>query len=322
MRLQGHPSFPSTRNLFIFAIVHLAALTALLFGITPVLASRSARVLGPGFANLSRLVLAGLILALWTCLGPGHPWGPSSDWFLLGGIAGFGVGGVAMFQALVRLGPNLSNLAVQCLSVLAAAVIEWLWLGTCLGTAQVLLAGLCVLGVVIGLLPSSLPKLKPDAWVPGILWALLSALGQGFGAVLSRKAFQVARSLADPVNPGIAAFERVLGGLLIATVALFLEWLWKKLRQRPAAVLPGHQTPSAVWIWVLGNALTGPVLGVTFYQWALRSHPAGIVQAIVATAPLLTIPLAAWLERERPRASYYLGATLSVFAIVGLWLCT
>jgi len=301
--------------------VHLAVLTALLFGITPVLASRSARLLGPGFANLSRLVLAGLILGLWTFLGPGHPWGPSSDWFLLGGIAGFGVGGVAMFQALVRLGPNLSNLAVQCLAVLAAAAIEWLWLGTRLGTAQILLTGLCILGVVLGLLPSSLPRLNRGIWLPGILWALLSALGQGFGAVLSRKAFQVARSLADPVNPGIAAFERVLGGLLIATLALLLEWLWKMLSHKPAALLPRHQAPSSAWLWVLGNALTGPVLGVTCYQWALRGHPAGIVQAIVATAPLLTIPLAAWLERERPRVGFYLGASLSVSSIVGLWLC-
>jgi drug/metabolite transporter (DMT)-like permease len=68
----------------------------------------------------------------------------------------------------------------------------------------------------------------------------------------------------------------------------------------------------------MGNALTGPVLGVTCYQWALRTMPAGIVQPIVAAAPLLTIPFAAWLEGTRPRASYYAGAALAVAGVSGL----
>jgi drug/metabolite transporter (DMT)-like permease len=69
---------------------------------------------------------------------------------------------------------------------------------------------------------------------------------------------------------------------------------------------------------VLGNALTGPVLGVTCFQWALRTTPAGIVQPIVAAAPLLTIPLAAAMEGARPRATYYVGAVLAVAGVSGL----
>ena len=49
----------------------------------------------------------------------------AAPWFLLGGIAGFGVGGVAMFLSLTRLGSNLSTLIVQCLSAVAAATIEY-----------------------------------------------------------------------------------------------------------------------------------------------------------------------------------------------------
>lgn len=302
--------------------MHLAVLTALLFGITPVLAARSARLLGAGLANLSRLVLAGLALGLWTLLSPGAPWGPSADWFLMGGMAGFGVGGVAMFQALTKLGPNLSNLAVQCVSVLVAALVEWHWLGTRLTPLQGSFAGLCLVGVAIGLMPSCLPRLDRRTWLSGLVWALISALGQGCGAVFSRKAFQVARTLSDPVDPGIAAFERVLGGLLIAFLALLLEALWRRLQGRTASFLTPMNSPARDWNWVMANAVTGPILGVTLYQWALRGHPAGIVQAIVAAAPLMTIPLAAWIEGERPRLLYYPGALLSVASISALWLCT
>jgi drug/metabolite transporter (DMT)-like permease len=70
---------------------------------------------------------------------------------------------------------------------------------------------------------------------------------------------------------------------------------------------------------VSANALSGPVLGVTCFQWALRTTPAGIVQPIVAAAPLLTIPFAAWLEGTRPRGTYYLGAVLAVAGVAGLF---
>ena len=72
------------------------------------------------------------------------------------------------------------------------------------------------------------------------------------------------------------------------------------------------------WPWVVANGLTGPVLGVTCFQWALSTTPAGIVQSIVATAPLVTIPLARWLEHARPRALYYAGALLAVAGVCGL----
>jgi drug/metabolite transporter (DMT)-like permease len=59
---------------------------------------------------------------------------------------------------------------------------------------------------------------------------------------------------------------------------------------------------------------------VVFFQWALSTTPAGIVQAVVATAPLLTIPFAARLEGVRPRWPYFAGATLAVAGVAALFL--
>jgi len=78
--------------------------------------------------------------------------------------------------------------------------------------------------------------------------------------------------------------------------------------------------PSAAWLWVLANTLAGPVLGVTCFQWALSTTKAGIVQSIVATSPLATIPLAAWLEGGWPRPVYYGGALLAVAGVAGLYV--
>ncbi len=284
--------------------------TLLFFAVTPVLANAAAHRLGSLRANFFRLLVAVGLLGAWAHLAGRGVGGAAFGWFVLGGVVGFGIGGVAMFQSLPRLGSSLSTLIVQCVSAVVAAGVEWTWLGTRLAPVQLACAAVTLAGVVIGLLPRSLPRVSPAEWAVGLAWAFLSAAGQGVGAVISRKAFAVALAVQEKVDPGSAAYQRALGGLAVAALALALG----SARRRP----PRPRTPGRAWPWVLGNALTGPVLGVTCFQWALRSTPAGIVQPIVAAAPLLTIPLAAWVEGTRPRATYYVGAVLAVAGVSGL----
>ena len=286
--------------------------TTLCFALTAVFANRAAQQLSSTPANLYRLVLAGLMLGVWAHTAGLGLGGGAFGWFFVSGIAGFGFGGVAMFQALPRLGSCLAMLIVQCGTVLVAAAVEWLWLGTRLTTAQVGFALLTLVGVVLGLLPRSLPLAPRDVLRTGIWWASVSAIGQGVGAVLSRKAFAVAAAAHLRPDPATTAYQRVLGGLVVAGFAVWLARAVQGKKQRATA--------RATWPWVLANALTGPVLGVTCYQWALSTTPAGIVQPIVATSPLVTIPLAAWFERTWPRRPYSVGAALAVAGVAGLYL--
>ena len=288
-----------------------ALATTLFFALTPVFAHRAAQLLGALQANFVRLCVAAVLLGAWAHLAGRGLSGAALGWFFAGGVVGFGLGGVAMFQSLPRLGSSVSTLIVQCLSAVVAAVVEWVWLGTKLSPAQLGFAAVTLTGVAIGLLPRSMPRVSPALWRAGLLWAMLSAAGQGAGAVISRKAFAVAAAARERIDPGTAAYQRVLGGLIVAGVVLAF---WG-LRPRPA-----HPDGRRAWPWVGANALTGPVFGVTCYQWALRSTPAGIVQPIVAAAPLLTIPFAAWLEGTRPRGLYYVGAVLAAAGVSGLML--
>ena len=289
----------------------IAALATLLcFAVTPVFARRAALLLGSLQANFWRLLVAAVLLGAWAHLCGGGVGGRAFGWFLVGGLVGFGIGGVAMFQSLPRLGSSLSTLIVQCGSAVVALVVEWLWLGTHLSFSQLACVGLTLAGITIGLLPHSLPRAIPGEWQEGLAWALLSAAGQGVGAVISRKAFATAAVWHQLVDPGTAAYQRALGGLLFGAFVLLV------VRGRSRLPRPAGRA----WPWVLGNALTGPVVGVTCFQWALRSTPAGIVQPIVAAAPLLTIPFAARLEGSHPRPSYYVGALLAVAGVAGLFI--
>lgn len=286
--------------------------TTLFFALTPVFAHQAARLLGSTRANFWRLLVATALLGAWAHLAGTGLGGAAVGWFVIGGVAGFGIGGLAMFQSLPRLGSNLSTLIVQCGSAVVAAAVEWSWLGTRLAPAQLLFATLTLVGIAIGLLPRSLPRVSPKQWASGIVWAVVSAVGQGVGAVISRKAFAVAAAAHERIDPGTAAYQRALGGLAIAAIAVGALVMARRATPRPPI--------RAAAPWVAANAMTGPVLGVTCFQWALRTTPAGIVQPIVAAAPLLTIPFAAWLERSRPRLTYYFGAAIAVFGVSGLML--
>jgi drug/metabolite transporter (DMT)-like permease len=223
-----------------------------------------------------------------------------------------------MFHALPRIGSNLSNLIVQCGSAVAAGAVEWIWLGTRLTPTQLAFAAITIIGIALGLAPTAVAaepssarrKLTPIIKT-GVILAIISALAQGVGAVMSRKAFALAAKAYEPIDAGTAAFERVLGGLAIAAIALVISAV---RRDAPLSA------KSKAAVWVIANALTGPVLGVTCYQWALRTTPAGVVQPIVAAAPLLTIPFAAYFERSRPRLAYYVGACLAAAGVAGLAL--
>jgi drug/metabolite transporter (DMT)-like permease len=288
-----------------------ALITTFSFALTAVFANRAAQMLGSVRANMWRLVVATAVLGGWAHLAGRGFGGPALWWFFAGGLAGFGVGGLAMFQSLPRLGSSLAMLIVQCGSAVFAAALEWGWLGTRLSGMQIACATITLLGVCVGLMPRSLPKILPAEWGVGLAWALLSAAGQGAGAVLSRKGFAMTRALHENIDPGSAAYQRAVAGLLFAAVVYLIIRKRGEKTSRPS---------DGAWPWVLANALTGPILGVVCYQWALSSTPAGIVQPIVAASPLVTIPFAAQLENTWPRPLYYTGALLAVLGVTGLLL--
>ncbi|RYD71277.1 MAG: hypothetical protein EOP84_25160, partial [Verrucomicrobiaceae bacterium] len=72
------------------------------------------------------------------------------------------------------------------------------------------------------------------------------------------------------------------------------------------------------WPLVMANALSGPVIGVGCYQWALKDTPSGIVLPIVAASPLVTMILSYFMEGLRPKRRAVVGGVLAVAGAVAL----
>jgi drug/metabolite transporter (DMT)-like permease len=230
-------------------------------------------------------------------------------------VVGFGLGDMALFGALPRIGPRLAILLTQCLAAPLAAGMEWAWLGTTLRTADLICAGVILAGVAVALAPDrGLPVSRPVFWA-GVMFGIGSALGQACGAVLSRKADEVGTLAGLAVDGGTAAYQRVLGGILITAIAFLCT-----RRLRPPAATLEPQRWRRGWPLVAANALFGPTIGVSCYQWALLTTPSGIVLPIVATSPLATMLLVWAIESERPSRRAILGGVLAVGGAAALKL--
>lgn len=310
-----------------------AFLTTLLFSISGVTAKRSTRYLPSLEANFWRLLLATGMLALYGhTLGAGLG-GPAFGWFLLSGFVGFGVGDIALYLAYPHLGSRLVILIVHCVASPLAAAIEWTWMGVPM-TGREMLAGFLILsGVALALAPASGAGLALGGLAAklssgrgrSIGFALIAAAGQGIGAVLSRRAFEVTRLAGHPVDGISAAYQRILAGVVVSAISL----LWLRRWGAPGNVVPagrkdgnapaGEPVKSGMakaFPWLVINALAGPALGVSCFQWALAERGTGVVLPIVALTPLTIIPLSVWLEGERPNRRSLAGAVVAVAGAV------
>jgi len=307
-----------------------AFLASTLFAFSVVFASRTTRVLGGLKANLYRLILAAVLLGLYAHALGGGLRGGGLWWFFLSGCIGFGLGDLALYLSLPRVGPRLAGLLVQCLAPPFAAVAEWLWIGTTPTTRELCAGAIILAGVALAVAPDRRVGNHHSALPWGITFGVIAALGQGLGAVVSRKAFLAAELSGFQVDGLTSAYQRILGGLVIAIPATLLFLARQRTqpppphrstRHEPSQDSAKHLTPLRwalvpVWVWVLANALAGPALGVGCYQWALATTPSAVVLPIVATMPILVIPLAWWLERDRPSLRALLGGAVAVTGAV------
>jgi drug/metabolite transporter (DMT)-like permease len=311
-------------------------LAAFFFALNATCASKSVRANGSMRANVGRLLVAAAFLGLFAHT-LGHGFGSASvGWFFLSGVIGMGLGDLGVYAALPLLGSRLTVLMTQCLAAPLAALGEWLWLGTRLTATQILWGLVILIGVVVALLPNKSSPPRVTVRPIGFLFGLVAACGQGFGALVSRKGVNVAEAAGEAAHNatfGInAAYHRIFAGLIFTA----LWFLILHLLRRPTAtdaslaaptekchVLPDTSSPptSARGLWlILAAGLAGPVAGVSCYQWALATSPSGIVLPIAATTPLFAIPIAYWLEGDRPTRRALVGSVIAVAGCIALTL--
>jgi drug/metabolite transporter (DMT)-like permease len=260
-----------------------------------------------------------LICAHVVLLGSVLPLASSGQWFWLGlsGVVGLGIGDFGLFAAYVTIGPRRSVLIQSSAPIFASLGAYWM-LGETFSLVSVLGIAVTLTGIAVVLLEreesskeKSEEKLAGKNWKAwGVLFGLISAMGQGFGVVLSKKGMYLGMTTAmNPVS--VALIRMMLAGVFVWACALFAG----KLSDLHLAVKDNVGIR-----YTAGGAVVGPFIGMTLSMVAVANTQAGIAQTLMSLMPVLIIPVVWIIYRERTNWRGVLGAVVAIIGVAILFL--
>ncbi len=274
-------------------------------------------MIGPVDANMLRLLFAFICLAVYAyTFGQGH-FGAGLGWFMASGVIGIGLADMSMYLAIKKIGARLSVLLVQCCTAPFGALVEWLWLGTTLSLTQMLAGATIITGCGLALMPDKRIPIPRRDLLLGITLGVIGAAGQAVGAVMTRRGYEANAVAAFEISAMTSGFQRMIGAVVMTAVIVICA---KAIMARAPMLYPRNTAADyrAASPWIIANGLAGLVIGVSFLQWALKTHPTGVVLAIVATTPILLMPLTYLIEGDKPTLRAIIGAVIAVAGVIGL----
>ena len=294
-----------------------ALLTSCLWTFNSLFFTSAGKKIGSLSVNAYRTAIAVILLisAHILFLGTAIPAATNEQWFWMGlsGIVGLGIGDIGLFAAFVIIGPRLS-LLMMSLSPIFASFVAYLMLGEVIPPLAIIGIATTLTGVTLVILErDNNSKEDPVSknhrrW--GVFLALVGAIGQGVGLVLSKKGIYInSNAVLDPLS---ATLIRMTVGALFVWACAIAAGKFSKLRQ-------ALKDKKAIKNTAAG-AFLGPFMGVTFSMIAVTYTEAGIAQTLMSLMPILIIPVVWVLDKQRTNWRGILGAVIAVIGVAILFL--
>jgi drug/metabolite transporter (DMT)-like permease len=294
-----------------------ALLTACFWTVTSLVFEAAGKRIGSLTVNLVRLYFAFIIYCVYLYFSRGlfFPSDASQDawlWLSLSGLVGFVIGDLLLFQAFVVVGARVSMLLMALVPPMTA-LIGLMILGETLTLLNIVGMVMTISGIILVVLKREAPqrngngrnKFRFNYPIAGILLALGGAAGQAMGLVLSKFGMK-------DYNPFAASQIRVFAGLIGFTVLFFVLGKWKNvaigLRNKKGMIFTG-----------IGSVF-GPFLGVAFSLTAIQYTNTGVAATIMSIVPVLIIPPAIFIFKEKVNLKEVIGALIAVGGVALLFL--
>ncbi len=299
-----------------------ALITSLSFAFTATFFTFAGQRVGAGVVNRTRLLfgMGLLLLTHWITLGSLFPHATSAQWFwlTLSGVIGLSLGDAFLFQAFVWIGARLSMLMMSLAPVLAA-LLAWIFLGETLTGAQITGILLTIGGIgwviaeqnghnargVAGSPTTSQPHHRNNKL--GLLYGLGAAAGQAVGLILSKM--------------GLAHDFPALSGNVIRVLAATLAiWLFTAYRKQTGETFQQLSTHPRAILLILGGAVFGPLIGVSFSLLAVQKTEVGIASTLIALTPIFMLPVGALVFKEKFGWQAIAGTLVAIAGVAMLFL--
>ena len=287
----------------------IAALaTAVCWAATSLFFTIAGKQVGSQLVNRVRLPLAALFLAITHLLWQGevlpiHAEPSRWGWLGLSAILGLVLGDSLLFQAFVLIGTRLAML-MMTLAPVIGTVLAWVFLGETLSLLEIA-AIIVTMGSVAWVVSeqrnSNSVDGNPRNYVIGVLCGIGGASGQALGLILSKRGM-------------VGDFPALSASLMRLTTASVVIWLWALIRGQLRPTVEGLRTRRTRWA-IVGGTVVGPFMGMTLSLAAVQLAPVGIASTLMSLSPVLLLPLAYWIFKERITQRAIVG---TVAAIVGV----
>jgi drug/metabolite transporter (DMT)-like permease len=256
-----------------------------------------------------------LVCAHAVLLGALLPVVSGAQWFWLGlsGVVGLGIGDFGLFAAYVTIGPRRSVL-LQASSPIFACVGAYALFGETISLLSLVGIAVTLTGIVVVLLESGvtleekLGENRRKRW--GLFFGLISAMGQGFGVVLSKKGMYAGVSTA--MNPLSAALIRMLWAGVFVWACVILAGKLPEAK-KAAGNRDGIKYTAA-------GAVVGPFLGMTLSMVAVANAQVGVAQTLMSLMPVFIIPVIWIIYGEKTSIRGIVGAFVAVVGVAVLFL--
>ncbi len=284
-----------------------ALLTAVFWTITALSFEMASKRVGSLAVNILRLVFAMVFLTTfsWFYRGIALPFDASTHawiWLLLSGLVGFVFGDYFLFHAYTLISSRIAMLIMTFVPPVTA-LLGWIVLGEKMTLIHLAGMSLTVTGITITIFGRDNGTKKFTMRYPakGILFAFFGVLGQAGGLILSKYGMQDYDAFAATQIRIIAG----LGGFSLIIV----------LNKKTALVKNALRNRKAL-AGITSGSFFGPFLGVSFSLLAIQFTTTGIASTLMAIVPILIIPPAALLFKQKVSLLDYIGATISVGGVV------
>lgn len=285
-----------------------ALLTALLWSGSSIVFAAAIQRIGSVHVNVARLIIAAfLLLATIVLMGLNVrlSWSQIGN-LAVSGLIGLVFGDTFLFQSYIYNGARVSML-IMSVAPAISALLAYFLIGEILSLWGIL-GMLVTIGGIAVVASDRREDAKHSLTRIGLLYGFFGALGQGAGLIFARLAFD-----EGEIHGLVATFVRVVPAIFV----LYPIAVMTKRLKKPLGTLMNDRR--AFVLTSLG-AILGPYLGITFSLIAVANTKVGIAATLMATSPIMMLPMVRYLQKEILTWKAIAGAFVAVAGVAILFL--
>ncbi|NQT34412.1 DMT family transporter [bacterium] len=273
--------------------------------------SMAGRRIGSLSVNVIRLTMALPLLQITTIIFFGTDFneiyaGGNVWYLLLSGLIGLTLGDAALFQALVWIGARKTSLLFASVPI-ATSLIAFATIDERLSLIAWVSIFVTISGICWVVMEKSRDKETTvgKSLLPGVIAALIGVICQAAGLVLSKA------GMGDAVDPLPATLLRIAAGALGIYIYIIISG-------KTGVILRGLRDRKAL-TFTMGGAFFGPFAGVWLSVLAVKYTETGIAATLMATVPIMMLPVVYFVFRERISGRTIIGTIIAVAGIALLF---